>query len=71
MQQLQRIADHFNVPVTQLFPIAETDLISPEVNASEIDWKQRALVSERKLAAVQEALALILKGTQKLQQTMR
>ena len=71
MGALCKIAAHFHVPVASLYPQEDGQESSLSVNQSEIDWRSRALLAEEKLKTVQEALALILKGTQKLQEAVR
>jgi len=43
----------------------------PQHTEDKANWKIRAITAEKKLMAVNDAVTLILKGTQKLQEAMK
>ncbi len=66
LDDLCKLALHFGVSTDWLLGLSETPKCIEPNEAS-----QRAAMAERKLETVHEALALILKGTQKLQEAVR
>lgn len=66
LDDLCKLALHFEVSTDWLLGLSETPKCIEPNEAS-----RRAAVAERKLEAVHESLALILKGTQKLQEAVR
>lgn len=67
LKYLHKIAQYFNVETQQLLA---GSIIMKQSETIE-NWKSRALEAERKLAAVNKSLSLILQGTQKLQEAVK
>lgn len=66
LDDLCKLSIHFGVSTDWLLGLSETQKCIEPTEAG-----QRAVAAERKLEAVNEALSLILKGTQKLQEAVR
>ncbi len=69
LQELARLASHFGVSTDYLLGLSESP--TPECGPQDSNWRAKALAAQRKLDKVNESLALILKGTQKLQEAVR
>lgn len=67
LKYLHKIAQYFNVETQQIL----AGSLTVKQSEKNVDWKVRALEAERKLAAVNDSLSLILQGTKRLQEAVK